>query len=191
MLHVPVAERAIGQKSLILQDSHCFSKSPLEKQGEKEQKKHSLWLEKSQKRKKGSEDANALAPPPAPPKQAPGGSEEGGKRLDVTALNCYGPKPKGRSIKRVVPKDPETILDVCNGNQVAVSWLGGKATSCPKAVQMLYLISMAETIGQFDARLRWVDTETNMFFDQGSQEAMEVNLVWPKDHGDVPPMPTC
>jgi hypothetical protein len=62
-------------------------------------------------------------------------------------------------------KYPDTILDACNDNQVVVAWLNGKATSCPKAAQMLYLISMAQTIGKFDARMRWVDTATNMFTD--------------------------
>ena len=73
-------------------------------------------------------------------------------------------------------KYPDTILDACNDNQVVVAWLNGKATSCPKAAQMLYLISMAQTIGKFDARTRWVDTATNVFADRGSREVGEGEL---------------
>ena len=53
---------------------------------------------------------------------------------------------------------------------------------------MLYLISMAQTVGQFDARARWVDTETNIFADRGSREVgIEITFEeWSKSQLRMP-----
>ena len=69
-----------------------------------------------------------------------------------------------------------TILDICEDNQAVCAWLGGTAPRCPKASQLMYILSMSNLLSRNDCRARYVRSEDNVVPDRGSREVTEEEM---------------